>query len=103
MGLWLVQESLRTWADAGAPGDLAACWPRRPRLPALSRVIDPDDPSLLPPGDQPARIAALCARAAGSRRRRRRAELVRTILDSLALAYRRAVRAAASCPASRST
>jgi rhamnulokinase len=93
MGLWLVQESLRTWADAGTPSDLVDLLTEAARLPALSRVIDPDHPSLLPPGDQPARIAALCV-ATGQSPPSSRAELVRTILDSLALAYRRSVRLA---------
>jgi rhamnulokinase len=91
MGLWLVQESLRTWTDAGTPSDLADLLTEAARLPPLSRVIDPDHPSLLPPGDQPARIAALCT-ATGQTPPGSRAELVRTILDSLALAYRRSVR-----------
>lgn len=93
MGLWLVQESLRTWAAQGAPASLADLLSEAAALPALARVIDPDHPSLLPPGDQPVRIAALCA-ASGQPLPSSRAELVRTILDSLALAYRRSVRVA---------
>jgi rhamnulokinase len=54
-------------------------------------VIDPDDPVFLPPGDMPARIADACRRG-GQPVPRSPAETVRCILDSLALAYRRAVR-----------
>jgi rhamnulokinase len=94
MGLWLVQESLRTWAAEGDPVDLAELLAQAADLPALTSLVDPDDPSLLPPGDQPARIAALCA-SAGEPVPTSHAETLRTIVDSLALAYRRAVRTAA--------
>jgi rhamnulokinase len=93
MGLWLLQESLRTWELAGTAVDLAGLLSEAADLPALARVIDPDHPSLLPPGDQPARIAALC-RQSGQSEPSTPAEVTRTILDSLALAYRRSVRAA---------
>jgi rhamnulokinase len=53
-------------------------------------VIDPDDPAFLPPGDMPSRIAAAC-RALGQAPPAGPAETVRCILDSLALAYRRAL------------
>jgi rhamnulokinase len=93
MGLWLVQESLRTWAAEGAAADLAELLREAAQLPALERVIDPDDPTLLPPGDQPARIARLCEQT-GQAAPVTRAELVRTVLDSLAVAYRHALRSA---------
>ncbi|WP_029432058.1 rhamnulokinase family protein [Blastococcus sp. URHD0036] len=94
MGLWLLQESLRTWADAGLPADLTALLAAAARVPALTTVVDPDDPRFLPPGDMPARIAELC-REAGQTPPQSQAETVRCILDSLALAYRRTVRRAA--------
>jgi len=53
-------------------------------------VIDPDDPVFLPPGDMPDRIAAAC-RALGQAPPEGPAQIARCILDSLALAYRRAV------------
>ena len=94
MGLWLLQESLRTWELEGTPEDLPAVLAAAGELPSGGPVIDPDDPSFLPPGDMPARIAAACARldqpAPGSR-----VALVRCILDSLADAYGRTVRDAA--------
>ncbi len=88
-GLWLLQESLRTWAADGA-ADLDDLLTAAARLPALRWVIDADDPALVAPGDMPARIAAACA-AAGQDPPAGRAETVRCILDSLALAHRRAV------------
>jgi rhamnulokinase len=95
MGLWLLQESLRTWAAAGLPADLAGLLAAAAQVPAFPAVVDPDDPRFLPPGDQPARIAEVC-RETGQTPPQSQAETVRCILDSLALAYRRTVRAAAA-------
>jgi rhamnulokinase len=88
-GLWLLQESLRTWAGDVSAG-LADLLAAAARLPALRWVIDADDPALVAPGDMPSRIAAACV-AAGQEPPAGRAETVRCILDSLALAHRRAV------------
>jgi sugar (pentulose or hexulose) kinase len=97
-GLWLLQESLRTWSaadGAGGParpgGRLDALLAAAAREPALACVVDPDDPAFLPPGDMPARVADACRRT-GQRPPDSRAGTVRCILDSLALAYRRTVR-----------
>ncbi len=95
MGLWLLQESMRTWAEAGEPGG--------PRPPAGRRrrsfrpgvpIVDPNDPAFLPPGDMPARIAAALRRD-GQAAPSTREALVRCILDSLAAAFASAVRDAA--------
>ncbi len=94
MGLWLLSESIRTWATAGLPADLTELLAAAAREPAFAAVVDCDDPRFLPPGDVPARIATLC-RETGQTPPRTRAATVRCILDSLALAYRRAVRTAA--------
>src|SRR5437667_12204394 len=88
MGLWLLQESLRTWELEGGTDQLPALLIAAGELPPGGPVIDPDDPSFLPPGDMPARIVAACARldqpAPGSR-----AEFLQCILDSLAAAFGR--------------
>jgi rhamnulokinase len=93
MGLWLLQESQRTWAEAGLPADLPDLLAAATHVPAFTAVVDADDPRFLPPGDMPARIAAACT-ATGQTPPQSQAETVRCILDSLALAYRRTVRAA---------
>jgi rhamnulokinase len=90
MGLWLLQESLRTWAAAGMQIDQDELADAAMREPALRFVIDPDDPSFLAPGDMPARIAAAC-RAAGQGAPDGPAQTARCIMDSLALAHRRAI------------
>lgn len=94
MGLWLLQESLRTWEAAGTPEPLSALLIAAAELPAGGPSFDPDDPAFLPPGDMPARIAAACDRANQSAPTTRPA-LVRCILDSLAAAYSRSVADAA--------
>lgn len=91
MGLWLLQESVRGWAEAGQPAGLPGLLRAAARQPPLVTVIDPDDPVFLPPGDMPARIA-VAARRTGQPVPADRPALVRCILDSLALAYRRALR-----------
>ena len=90
MGLWLLQESVRVWAARGQAVDLAALLAEAAAEPPLRAVVDTDDAAFLPPGDMPARIAAACQRT-GQPVPDTRAGLVRCILDSLALAHRRAI------------
>ena len=89
MGLWVLSESLRAW-DVELSQLLADVAETEP----LRTVVDINDPSLLPPGDMPPRIASLAA-AAGEPVPASPVEVARCILDSLALAYRRHVREAA--------
>jgi rhamnulokinase len=91
MGLWLLQESLRTWRDEASLSALLAAAEDAPPFAAL---VDPGDQEFLPPGDMPARIAAHCERT-GQRPPADRAATVRCILESLALGHRAAIREAA--------
>jgi rhamnulokinase len=93
MGLWLLQESVRTWNDRGLPADIVTLLHEASRVPGFAAVVNADDPSLLAPGDMPARIARLCA-ATGQAPPQNQAQTVRCIMDSLALAHRRAVQSA---------
>ena len=86
MGLWLLQECLRTWRT----GDLDDLLRRASRVPPFAAVVRADDPMFLPPGDMPGRIADACARL-GQRPPSDPPETVRCIVDSLALAHRAAV------------
>jgi rhamnulokinase len=86
MGLWLLQECLRSWGSSDLDGLLRAA----ASSPALLSIVDADDPAFLKPGDMPARVAAACARA-GQPAPPDEAAMVRCILDSLALAHRAAV------------
>jgi rhamnulokinase len=89
MGLWLLQECMRTWGTGDLPGLLREA----AAAPAFSVLIDPDDPSFLAPGDMPARIDAACRRS-GQSSPATPAATTRCILESLALAYRRTLRMA---------
>lgn len=90
MGLWVLSECQRTWAEAGHEVDLAALLVEAAALPARRTVVDVDHPDFLPPGDMPARLAEH-ARAAGQPEPTSPAEYARCVIDSLALAYRRAI------------
>jgi rhamnulokinase len=90
MGLWPLQECLREW---GSP-DLASLLAAAAAAPALAHVVDLDDPVFLPPGDMEGRLRKLAGLPAAGDGIADRAVIVRCILDSLALAQRRAVRQA---------
>jgi rhamnulokinase len=87
MGLWLLQESLRSWGDPDLPALLAGA----AAAPPFVSLVDPDRPEFLPPGDLPARLADACRRT-GQPAPDSPAATVRCVLESLALAHRRAIR-----------
>ncbi|MDQ1034441.1 rhamnulokinase [Streptomyces sp. V3I8] len=86
MGLWLLQECLREWGNPNL-GDLLSA---AAEVPALRSVVDAGDAVFLAPGRMPSRIADAC-RASGQPVPGSPAEITRCILDSLALAHRKAV------------
>jgi rhamnulokinase len=86
MGLWILQECMRAWGETDLSGLLDAA----SRAAPFRVLIDPDDPVFLPRGDMPARVAAFCERT-GQEPPADRGQAVRCILESLALAYRRAI------------
>jgi rhamnulokinase len=91
MGLWLLSESIRSWGRNDLPQLLAEA----AALTTPVTVFDANDPRFLAPGDIPARIAEWC------RERDRPApqsevEFVRSIVESLAEAFARAVETAGS-------
>jgi rhamnulokinase len=82
MGLWLLAESRRQWADGAAPPTWDRLLAEAEASAPWALLFDPDDPSLLDPGDLPARICALAGRGT---RDLPRGNLVRAILECLAL------------------
>ncbi|WP_205472702.1 rhamnulokinase family protein [Nocardioides sp. SYSU D00038] len=99
MGLWVLSECLRSWRDRGLPGiGLPSLLAGAADVPALRSVVDINDPVLLAPSTatdpMPERVVALAARS-GQPEPDTRLGLVRCVLDSLALAYRRHLRTAA--------
>jgi rhamnulokinase len=85
-GLWLLQESLRQWAEDGEDVDLESLLRSAAELPSGGPTIDVDDPTFIPPGDMPTRVAD-AAEASGGRRPRTPVAITRCIVDSLARGY----------------
>ncbi|MEU8970492.1 rhamnulokinase family protein [Streptomyces monashensis] len=86
MGLWLLQECQRAWDEP----DVGLLLREAGTAPGLRSVVDAGDERFLAPGRMPQRIAAAC-RTSGQPVPVTRGEITRCILDSLALAHRRAV------------
>jgi len=89
-GLWIVQQCLRTWRAEGRALGYPDLVREAARAPAVAATIDVDHPDFLAPGDHPALVRAHC-RASGQRVPGSPGEVVRVVLESLALAYRRAL------------
>lgn len=92
-GLWLLQESLRSWRDQGIEVKLDGLLAAAAALPDGGPTVNPNAEMFLSPGDMPARIAAAC-RIDGLKPPKDRPALVRCILDSLALAFAKTLREA---------
>jgi rhamnulokinase len=86
-GLWLLEECRRRWAADGLNRTAAELVAEAETVPGGRSVIDPDDARFATPGDMPARIVDFC-RETDQPPPDRPAEVVRTVLDSLALAWR---------------
>lgn len=95
MGLWVFNEAMRTWKQQGLALSYPAVDEAAAAAEPLRTVVDINAPAFFAPGDMAARIDD-AARATGQPRPRTVGEYVRCIDDSLALAYRRAVREAAA-------
>ncbi|HYP45457.1 MAG TPA: rhamnulokinase family protein [Propionibacteriaceae bacterium] len=89
-GLWLLSESIRSWQRQGQRAELAELLEQATAVTAKISMFDVNEASLQSPGDMPVRIAALC-RAAGEPAPETPAQVVRSILESLAAAYAAAV------------
>lgn len=87
MGLWILQESRRQWKREGREigfGEMSAMAEREAPFRSL---INPDDSLFATPGDMPRRIAEYCKKT-GQPVPESVGEIVRTVVDSLALRYR---------------
>lgn len=87
MGLWLLQESLRTWAKHGRGYSYEELARMAESAPPFGALVDPDHGSFLAPGDMPARIRELCAKT-GQAPVEEPGAVARCIFESLALKYR---------------
>jgi rhamnulokinase len=87
-GMWLLQESRRQWAREGREHSYDELVRLASPAPAGVSVVNADHPEFVAPGDVPARVRAYCART-GQPVPTDEPALVRCMLDSLALGYRR--------------
>jgi rhamnulokinase len=87
MGLWILQECRREWEREGRSYSFPELVQLASEVKPLATFIDPDDDLFLPPGDMPARVAEYCRRT-GQAEPDGVGEIVRCILESLALKYR---------------
>ena len=88
IGLWLVQECRRHWADRGHEYDYAALTRLAMEAPPFVSLINPADPRFIPPGDMPDKIAGFCHETSQPAPESPGA-YIRCALESLALLYRR--------------
>jgi rhamnulokinase len=91
-GLWLLNESVNAWRAQGLAVELSELLAEAAKVERLRSVVDPDDARFADPGDMPERIRAYCAET-GQPVPETPAEVAACVLDSLALAHRRAVEA----------
>jgi len=89
-GLWLLQACRRQWAKDGAELSYPELVRLAETVPGLQSIVNTDAPEFLDGRDAPRRIREYCART-GSVVPQSRAEIIRCVLDSLALGYRHVV------------
>jgi len=87
MGLWLVQECRRTWAQQGEAYSYDELVRMASQAPAFLAVIDPDYPEFFKPGDMPERIRRFC-KLTGQPVPEDKGAVVRCALEGIALKYR---------------
>jgi rhamnulokinase len=87
VGLWIVQECRRTWAEEGQRLSYSRLTELAGQSPAFTALIDPADPRFLDPDDMPAKVAAFC-RETGQPVVTTPGQVIRAVLESLALLYR---------------
>ena len=87
MGMWLIQECQRSWADSGTAYSDEALLSLAMSSKPFKSLIDPDHPSLLNPANMPEALSGL-ARNASEPKMDNPAEFARSIFESLAFRYR---------------
>ncbi|MGQ9628001.1 MAG: rhamnulokinase [Anaerolineae bacterium] len=87
MGLWLVQSSRQVWARAGENFSYTELTEMAAKAKPFKAIINPDDPAFIHPEDMVSEIRAFCGRT-GQKVPEEKGEVIRCILESLALRYR---------------
>lgn len=86
-GLWLLQECRRIWASQGEVYTYDELTQMAAKGQQLTSLINPNAPQFMLPGDMPARIQKFCE-STGQPVPETKADILRCILESLALKYR---------------
>jgi rhamnulokinase len=87
MGLWIYQECKRYWDNRGEAAGFDELEERAAGAEPFFAFIDPNDDSFYRPGDMPEKVREYCRRT-GQRPPDDKPQLVRCIMESLALKYR---------------
>src|SRR5206468_2327271 len=90
-GLWVVQECRRDWAEKEQDLDYDVMTHLAGSAPPFASLINLADPRFLTPGDMPAKVQAYC-KETGQLVPRKPGPILRCVLESLALLYRRTLR-----------
>lgn len=90
MGLWIYQECKRTWDKAGEAQSFDQLEQGAAAAQPFLALIDPDDARFYHPGNMPERVREFC-RDSGQPVPETKAQIVRCIMESLALKYRMAL------------
>ncbi|MDR6723700.1 rhamnulokinase [Paenibacillus amylolyticus] len=88
MGLWILQECMREWERQGQAISYAELLAKAERSTPFASLFDPDDDLFLAAGDMTTRIQKYC-RDTGQAQPQDQGAIARSILESLALKYRR--------------
>lgn len=91
IGLWMVQECRREWAKEGGEFDYAELATLAAAENPFVSLINPADPRFVSPDKMPQRISAYC-RETSQPVPRNEGAMIRCVLESLALLYRRTLR-----------
>jgi rhamnulokinase len=91
-GLWLLHECRRAWEREGLALDYERLAALADEAPPLRSLIDPDDPCFARPGDTPGLIRRFCLET-GQEPPESPGEVVRCILESLALGHAQVIAA----------
>ncbi len=90
MGLWIYQECKRVWDSTGEAVSHEVLLAQAASAAPFTSLIDPDHDSFYSPGNMPEKIRAYC-RSTGQEPPESKGEVVRCVLESLALKYRMAL------------
>lgn len=90
MGLWIYQECKRAWDKTGDSMSFDALEAAAAEAKPFAALIDPEDEMFFTPGRMPQKIQEYCVKT-GQKPPESKGEIVRCIMESLALKYRSAV------------